>query len=127
MATALSVTHSVATASTVTHSKTTDCRPIGRNVSIVVLAPAVNNSSSNTQPTLHSLYSSAEQQSDTSLKEKVLPPDFLRTAAGLSSLLIASALRLNSTRYGFDSYVLGLGASVGVSVWSGEWQSGLEW
>ncbi|CAI5486284.1 unnamed protein product [Closterium sp. Naga37s-1] len=52
------------------------------------------------------------------LKEKVLPPDFLRTAAGLSSLLIASALRLNSTRYGFDSYVLGLGASVGVSVWS---------
>ncbi|CAI5514188.1 unnamed protein product [Closterium sp. Naga37s-1] len=54
------------------------------------------------------------------LKEKVLPPDFLRTAAGLSSLLIASALRLNSTRYGFDSYVLGLGASVGVSVWSAE-------
>ncbi|CAI7918552.1 unnamed protein product [Closterium sp. NIES-54] len=287
---ALSVTHSVTTASSVTHSKTTDCRPIGRHSSPVVLAPAVNNSGSNAQPTVHSLYSStsflcnssAEQHSDTrllllqsqpchfrtlqrrqrvdialqitgapnrfgvptcfrtdegdpdilvphhpdisipshgtssnpassfldtrygpwanammerqtmkslqerifkeqaggggsdsggrggddddgkggdgggdggddgdegnrrsanqidalpflslafaalhacyciviGLKEKVLPPDFLRTAAGLSSLLIASALRLNSTRYGFDSYVLGLGASVGVSVWS---------
>ncbi|CAI5994837.1 unnamed protein product [Closterium sp. NIES-65] len=292
MATALSMTHSVVTASTVTHSKTTDCGLIGRHSSPVVPAPAINNSGSNAQPTVHSLYSStsflsnssAEQQSDTSLlllqsqsyhfrtfqprqrvnialrttgaphsfgtptcfrtdegdpdillphhphistpshgtssnpassffdtrygpwanammerqtmkslqerifkeqagggggdsggrggddddgkggdgggdggddgdegnrrsanqidalpflslafaalhacyciviglKEKVLPPDFLRTAAGLSSLLIASALRLNSTRYGFDSYVLGLGASVGVSVWSAE-------
>eukprot|EP00475_Leptophrys_vorax_P035181 TRINITY_DN5767_c0_g1_i1.p1 TRINITY_DN5767_c0_g1~~TRINITY_DN5767_c0_g1_i1.p1 ORF type:complete len:284 (+),score=2.43 TRINITY_DN5767_c0_g1_i1:223-1074(+) len=55
------------------------------------------------------------------LRDTALPPDFFRTAAGLLALLIAAALRLNySVRYGTDSYILGLGSAVGVSVWSAE-------
>lgn len=55
------------------------------------------------------------------LKDKALHPEFFRTAAGLLSLLIAATLRLNySVRLGADSYILGLGSAVGVSVWSAE-------
>ncbi|CAI7906965.1 unnamed protein product [Closterium sp. NIES-53] len=105
---ALSVTHSVTTASSVTHSKTTDCRPIGRHSSPVVLAPAVNNSGSNAQPTVHSLYSStsflcnssAEQHSDTRLLLLQSQPCHFRTLQRRQRVDIALQITGAPNRFG---------------------------
>eukprot|EP01018_Ginkgo_biloba_P029987 Gb_34044 [translate_table: standard] len=53
------------------------------------------------------------------VKDENLDNEFLRTGFGLFCLLVLSAIRLNN-RTGIDAYILGLGASVGVMVWTGE-------
>ncbi|XP_024396846.1 uncharacterized protein [Physcomitrium patens] len=53
------------------------------------------------------------------VKDDNLDFEFLRTGLGLFGLLAVSAFRLN-TRTGIDAYILGLGASLGVMVWTGE-------
>lgn len=53
------------------------------------------------------------------VKDDSLDFEFFRTALALFGLLTISALRLNA-RTGIDAYILGLGASVGVMVWTGE-------
>ncbi|GBG81762.1 hypothetical protein CBR_g33940 [Chara braunii] len=45
--------------------------------------------------------------------------DFFRTGLGLLGLLVVTACKLNR-RTGVDAYILGLGSSVGVMVWTGE-------
>ncbi|KAH7423187.1 hypothetical protein KP509_12G042800 [Ceratopteris richardii] len=45
--------------------------------------------------------------------------DFIWTGMGLFCLLILSAVRLNN-QTGIDAYFLGLGASIGVMLWTGE-------
>ncbi|MCO5552012.1 hypothetical protein L7F22_005520 [Adiantum nelumboides] len=45
--------------------------------------------------------------------------EFVRTGIGLFCLLALAAIRLNN-RTGIDAYLLGLGASVGVMLWTGE-------
>lgn len=53
------------------------------------------------------------------VKDDSLDFQFFRTGLALFVLLTISALRLNA-RTGIDAYILGLGASVGVMVWTGE-------
>jgi hypothetical protein len=53
------------------------------------------------------------------VKDDNLDFEFFRTGLGLFGLLAVAAMRLNA-RTGIDAYILGLGASVGVMVWTGE-------
>eukprot|EP00246_Nothoceros_aenigmaticus_P012206 TRINITY_DN3666_c0_g1_i1.p1 TRINITY_DN3666_c0_g1~~TRINITY_DN3666_c0_g1_i1.p1 ORF type:complete len:267 (-),score=50.19 TRINITY_DN3666_c0_g1_i1:107-907(-) len=53
------------------------------------------------------------------VKDDQLDFNFFKTGLGLFGLLTIAALRLNA-RTGIDAYILGLGASVGVMVWTGE-------
>lgn len=53
------------------------------------------------------------------VKDESLDFEFFRTGLGLFGLLALAAVRLNA-RTGIDAYILGLGASVGVMVWTGE-------
>eukprot|EP00249_Psilotum_nudum_P011161 c23000_g1_i2 orf=416-1213(-) len=58
------------------------------------------------------------------MKDESLHFDFVRTGLGLFCLLVVAAIRLNNllplSRTGVDAYLLGLGASVGVMIWTGE-------
>lgn len=53
------------------------------------------------------------------IKDEALDLEFFRTGVGLFCLLAVAALRLNN-QTGVDAYILGLGASVGVMLWTGE-------
>ncbi|KAG6543231.1 hypothetical protein Mapa_015482 [Marchantia paleacea] len=53
------------------------------------------------------------------IKDENLDFEFFRTGLILFGLLAVAAIRLNA-RTGIDAYILGLGASVGVMVWTGE-------
>ncbi|GAQ87600.1 hypothetical protein KFL_003640020 [Klebsormidium nitens] len=53
------------------------------------------------------------------LKEEGMNMDFLRTSAGLFGLLALAAFRVNN-QTGIDAFILGLGASTAVMVWTGE-------
>ncbi|CAN6466665.1 unnamed protein product [Victoria cruziana] len=52
-------------------------------------------------------------------RDEALDVRFLRTGVGLFCLLLVSALRLKC-QSGLDAYILGLGASAGVMIWTGE-------
>eukprot|EP00250_Pteridium_aquilinum_P013929 c21665_g1_i1 orf=530-1342(+) len=53
------------------------------------------------------------------MKDESFDFEFFRTGIGLFCLLAVAAIRLNN-RTGIDAYLLGLGASVGVMLWTGE-------
>lgn len=53
------------------------------------------------------------------MKDETLDFDFLRAGVGLFCLLAVAAIRLNN-QTGVDGYIVGLGASIGVMLWTGE-------
>lgn len=53
------------------------------------------------------------------IKDETFEIGFFRTGVGLFLLLAISAIRMNN-QTGLDAYILGLGASLGVMLWTGE-------
>ncbi|KAI5063996.1 hypothetical protein GOP47_0020666 [Adiantum capillus-veneris] len=53
------------------------------------------------------------------LKDETLDSGFLRTGICLFLLLAVAAVRMNN-QSGLDAYIIGLGASIGVMLWTGE-------